>query len=85
MPGKRPDRAGRFAPDNAGGPAGFFPPREKGTAGSCCALSVHDPIMPLNMESNVAGGVKVIAQKLQAFLLTCKGLDDKPMADFLAK
>lgn len=38
-------------------------------------LSVHDPIMPLNIESNVHGGVKIIARQLQAFMKTCGGLD----------
>ena len=27
-------------------------------------LSVHDPVLPLNVESNVAGGVKNIVQKI---------------------
>ncbi|MFI3325051.1 MAG: phosphomannomutase/phosphoglucomutase [Clostridia bacterium] len=30
-------------------------------------LSVHDPIMPLNIESNQVGGVKIIAEKLKEF------------------
>ena len=31
-------------------------------------MSLHDPLMPLNIESNSAGGVHQIAQKLYAFL-----------------
>ena len=31
-------------------------------------MSVHDPILPLNLESNVAGGVRVLAEKLLTFL-----------------
>lgn len=38
-------------------------------------LSVHDPIMPLNIESDSEGGVDIIASKLKEFLLTTKGLD----------
>ncbi len=38
-------------------------------------LSVHDPIMPLNIESDAIGGVKIIKEKLMAFLKTTKGLD----------
>lgn len=38
-------------------------------------LSVHDPIMPLNIESNSHGGVEIILSKLMAFLKECKGLD----------
>ena len=38
-------------------------------------LSVHDPIMPLNIESDSPGGVEIIKEKLMAFLKTTKGLD----------
>lgn len=38
-------------------------------------LSVHDPIMPLNIESNTEGGVEVILSKLMGFLKECEGLD----------
>ena len=38
-------------------------------------LSVHDPIMPLNIESNIKGGVEIIKGKLFEFLKTTKGLD----------
>ena len=38
-------------------------------------LSVHDPIMPLNIESNSEGGVEVILSKLMGFLKECEGLD----------
>jgi phosphomannomutase len=37
-------------------------------------MSLHDPVMPLNIESDVEGGVKVIVKKLQQFFLGCKGL-----------
>ncbi len=38
-------------------------------------LSVHDPIMPLNIESNSEGGVKIIEEKIINFLKNTKGLD----------
>ena len=38
-------------------------------------MSLHDPLMPLNIESNSPGGVKSIAGKLYAFLKACPGLD----------
>ncbi len=38
-------------------------------------LSVHDPIMPLNIESNTEGGVEIILDKLMGFLKECEGLD----------
>ena len=37
-------------------------------------LSVHDPVLPLNIESNVAGGVKLIAQKLYEVVKSFAGL-----------
>lgn len=38
-------------------------------------MSLHDPLMPLNIESNSTGGVHVIAQKLYAFLVAYDKLD----------
>ena len=38
-------------------------------------LSVHDPIMPLNIESDSKGGVEKIYKKLKPFLEDCKGLE----------
>lgn len=38
-------------------------------------LSVHDPIMPLNIESNSVGGVDIIYNKLNEFLKTTNGLE----------
>ena len=37
-------------------------------------LSVHDPIMPLNIESDSEGGVEIIKEKLYKFLRTTQGL-----------
>ncbi len=38
-------------------------------------LSLHDPVMPLNVESNVPGGVSKISTRLLAFLQSIKNLD----------
>ena len=38
-------------------------------------LSLHDPVMPLNIESNVSGGVDRIKQRLLSFLKTQDNLD----------
>jgi phosphomannomutase len=38
-------------------------------------LSLHDPVIPVNIESNVAGGVDRIEQRLLSFLNTQAGLD----------
>ena len=37
-------------------------------------LSVHDPIMPLNIESDTEGGVEIIKEKLMTFLRSTNGL-----------
>jgi phosphomannomutase len=42
-------------------------------------LSLHDPVIPVNIESNVAGGVDRIKQRLLAFLKTQDALN---LADF---
>ena len=38
-------------------------------------LSVHDPIMPLNIESDSIGGVEIIKEKVMSFLKNTTGLD----------
>ncbi|CAN5673523.1 hypothetical protein BH23CYA1_BH23CYA1_18230 [soil metagenome] len=38
-------------------------------------LSLHDPVLPLNIESNVAGGVGRIRNRLLVFLETVSDLD----------
>ncbi|MGF1516816.1 MAG: phosphomannomutase/phosphoglucomutase [Nodosilinea sp.] len=38
-------------------------------------LSLHDPVLPLNIESNVAGGVAKIVQRLRGFLTPLSDLD----------
>ena len=38
-------------------------------------LSVHDPIMPLNIESDVVGGVRKIADKFIGFIKRYEKLD----------
>ncbi|MBQ7739738.1 MAG: phosphomannomutase/phosphoglucomutase [Eubacterium sp.] len=37
-------------------------------------LSVHDPILPLNIESNQIGGVEIIKEKIMCFLKTQNGI-----------
>ncbi len=46
-------------------------------------LSVHDPVMPLNLESDVAGGCKLLAQKLYDFLRDKTCLSLAPLEDYL--
>ena len=47
-------------------------------------LSVHDPIMPLNLESGKTGGCKAIARRLYEFLRGCECLDLSAIEGFLA-
>ncbi|WP_041698315.1 phosphomannomutase/phosphoglucomutase [Thalassoporum mexicanum] len=42
-------------------------------------LSLHDPVIPLNIESNVAGGVNAIAARLLTFFATTDALDLAPL------
>lgn len=46
-------------------------------------MSLHDPLMPLNIESDTQGGVKIIASELAAFLFGFDKLGTEKLADFL--
>lgn len=48
-------------------------------------LSVHDPVMPFNMESNEHGGVKKLAQSFYEFIKDFDSLDIEPLKEFLKK
>ncbi len=71
-----------IAPDNREGLRVSFPVGQ-GDGWFLLRLSVHDPIMPLNIESNSVGGVKIIAKTLYDFLLSVQGLDLSPLKNFL--
>ncbi len=45
-------------------------------------LSLHDPLMPLNIESNELGGTKKIARELAAFIARFDKLDTAPLLKF---
>ena len=47
-------------------------------------LSLHDPILPLNVESDEEGGLRPIAEELYAFLRDYEALDLAPLKDFLS-
>lgn len=49
--------------------------KENGDGWFLLRLSVHDPIMPLNIESDIDGGADIILQKLYEFLNTTQGLE----------
>ena len=46
-------------------------------------LSLHDPLMPLNMESNDVGGAKKIGAELAAFLAKYDKLDTAPLLAYV--
>ena len=45
-------------------------------------LSLHDPLMPLNMESNEIGGTQKIAKELASFIKGYDKLDSAPLLKF---
>ena len=45
-------------------------------------LSLHDPLMPLNIESNDVGGTKKIAAELAGFIAKCDKLDAASLLEF---
>ena len=48
-------------------------------------LSVHDPVLPLNVESDVPGGVKQMLQSLYQVISGCAGIDLSPIEEQLNK
>ena len=63
----------QLADDNREGVRVSFD-KENGDGWFLLRLSVHDPIMPLNIESDSRGGVDVIEKQLRRFLETTTGL-----------
>ena len=47
-------------------------------------LSVHDPVMPLNVESDVPGGSRTILRALYEVMQTVQGVDVSPIAKAIA-
>jgi hypothetical protein len=46
-------------------------------------LSVHDPVLPLNVESDVAGGVKLVLQGLRDVLGRTSEIDLTPLLAYI--
>ena len=42
-------------------------------------LSVHDPVLPLNVESDIPGGVKTMLTELYNVLKDCEGINFEPL------
>lgn len=64
----------KIAPDNYEGIRISFD-KQNGDGWLLLRMSLHDPLMPLNIESNLSGGVKIIAGKLLEFLSGYDKLD----------
>lgn len=72
----------QIAPDNYEGIRVAFD-RAHGDGWFLLRLSVHDPIMPLNIESDSMGGVMMIAHRLYEALKNCGELDLTPLKKFM--
>ena len=69
-----------IAPDNREGVRiSFDVDGELNSAWFLLRLSVHDPVMPLNAESDVPGGVKAVLKKLYEALEGREGIDLAPL------
>jgi len=62
------------APDNREGIRVSFD-KDNGDGWFLLRLSVHDPILPLNIESDSYGGVDIIKEKVLSFLRTQSGIE----------
>ena len=57
--------------------------KEHGDGWFLLRLSLHDPLLPLNIESNCVGGAKIIAGELADFIAKYDQLDAKKFMDFV--
>ena len=56
---------------------------ENGNGWFLLRLSLHDPLLPLNIESNSVGGAKIIASKLYEFIKNYDKLDYASLENFI--
>lgn len=71
-----------LAPDSQEGVRVIFD-REHGDGWALLRLSVHDPVMPLNIESNQPFGCRRIAEQLAGYLTAQAGLDCRELEKYL--
>ena len=57
--------------------------KEHGDGWFLVRLSLHDPLIPVNVESDEKGGVRIITEKLYAFLKQYDQLDLTPIENYL--
>lgn len=74
----------RIADDNREGIRIYFDDPDK-QGWLLLRLSVHDPIMPLNIESEVIGGVKLIAQEFYKFIKQASKLDISVLEEYISQ
>ena len=55
---------------------------KKGNGWFLLRLSLHDPLLPLNIESNDVGGAKKIAAELAEFIKSYDKLDANALLDY---
>lgn len=72
----------QIAPDNHEGIRVSFG-KNQGEGWFLLRLSVHDPIMPLNIESDAEGGVKIIANQLYDYIKTVENVEIAPLENLL--
>ena len=74
----------RIAPDNREGVRILFDSEEGLESGwFLLRLSVHDPVLPLNLESDVPGGLRTMAQAILSVLESCEGIDLSKLQSFI--
>lgn len=74
----------KIAPDNREGIRITFDLDQKlDSAWFLLRLSVHDPVMALNAESDVPGGVKLILSELHALIGDMPDIDFAPLLDYI--
>lgn len=71
-----------IAPDNHEGIRVSFD-EENGNGWFLVRLSLHDPLIPVNVESDEQGGARIITEKLFAFLKGYDKLDLSPIENYL--
>jgi phosphomannomutase len=72
----------QIAPDNYEGVRIAFD-EQNGNGWFLLRMSLHDPLMPLNVESNTPGGIRRMTEKLYKFLRERDFLDTASIADYL--
>ena len=80
------DNSWHLAPDNREGVRISFDLGEGvDNAWFLLRLSLHDPVLPLNAESDVPGGVKAMLSQLYEVIKDCDDVDLKPLKSAIEK